>query len=345
MQLSEVRNIYDARGPFATIYLESRSPAEDAPQQVRLRWDDLKGDLEQAGADEHTVTALESAIIVDDIGEVQNNGRVLIANESGILLNESWGAHDLGDAAYFTQEPQLGTFLRDRARAVRLLVAIADRTGAVIRQEIAVHDHDVSTQAEHDVTDAADASVHKPREGAFSHKQIQRRADEATKQNLREVAEHMDGIAARWSPDAVILAGEVQGRNALKDELSAPLQEIAHEADRGGTDDDAAEQALSDELRDIAAELTYARSQKLANDFEQAKAHGLAAEGAASVSHAGQMGAIEQLLLEHDRSAEREAKIVTASVQADAQLGLIDTAVQDAVAAILRFEITDNMTT
>lgn len=345
MQLSEVRNIYDARGPFATVYLESRSPAEDAPQQVRLRWDDLKGDLEQAGADEQTVTALESAIIVDDIGEVQNNGRVLIANESGILLNESWDAHDLGDAAYFTQEPQLGAFLRDRARAVRLLVAIADRTGAVIRQEIAVHDHDVSEQAEHEVTDAADASVHKPREGAFSHKQIQRRADEATKQNLREVAEHMDDVAARWSPDAVILAGEVQGRNALKDELSTPLQEIAHEADRGGTDDDAAEQALSDELRDIAAEITYARSQKLANDFEQAKAHSLAAEGAASVSQAAQMGAIEQLLLEYDRSAEHEAKILTASVQADAQLGLIDTAVQDAVAAILRFEITDNMTT
>src|SRR5699024_506300 len=98
------------------------------------------------------------------------------------------------------------------------------------------------------------------------------------------------------------------------------------------------------ELRDIAAEITYARSQKLANDFEQAKAHSLAAEGAASVSQAAQMGAIEQLLLEYDRSAEHEAKILTASVQADAQLGLIDTAVQDAVAATLRFEITD-MTT
>ncbi|MDN6637463.1 MAG: hypothetical protein L0L05_03835, partial [Yaniella sp.] len=217
MQLAEVRNLYDQDGPFATVYLEGRAPAADAEHQVRLRWDDLRGRLEKDGAGEETVTALEKAVMVEDITEVQNNGRVLVANASGVLLNADWDAAiGAGDAAHFTQEPELGAFARERARSVRMLVAIADRTGATIRRVVAAEEHELDEQAERNVTEAANASVHKPREGALSHKQIQRRADEATKQNLREVAEHLDETSAKWHPDVVVLAGEVQGRNELR---------------------------------------------------------------------------------------------------------------------------------
>src|SRR5690625_1441242 len=35
MDLARIRPVYDHPGPFATVYLEGRSPGEDAPQQVR----------------------------------------------------------------------------------------------------------------------------------------------------------------------------------------------------------------------------------------------------------------------------------------------------------------------
>lgn len=344
MQLHEVRSVYDAHGPFATVYLEGRSPAEDAPQQIRLRWDDLKGRLTAAGADDKIVESLEHSVIVEDIGEVQNNGRVLVANSSGVLLNEDWDAAiGAGDAAHFTQEPELGAFARERGRSVRMLVAIADRTGATVRRVVVAQEHDLDERGERNVSQADDESVHKPRQGALSHNQIQRRADEATKQNVREVADQLDEIAAKWQPDVVVVAGEVQGRNALKDELSDKLQALLREADSGGTDDNAAEEALAHQLRSMASDVASDRIQRLTERFEQAKAHNQAVEGSREVVRAAELGAVETLLFEYDRSAADEAQVLAASVRVDAQFGLLETDVKDAVAAILRFEAPDEV--
>lgn len=284
-------------------------------------------------------------MIVDDITEVQNNGRVLVANAAGVLLNTDWDAAiGAGDAAHFTEEAELGAFARERARSVRMLVAIADRTGATLRRVVVADEHEVDELGEQNVTDVADGSVHKPREGALSHNQIQRSADEATKQNLREVAKQLDDIATTWSPDVVVLAGEVQGRTELRDELSGALSDLAREAESGGTDDDAAEEALANELRTIASDVASDRAQELTERYEYAAAHDQAVEGAEQVARAAEMGAIETLLLEYNRAATYEAEILGASVRMDAQLGLIEKQVEDGIAAVLRFEVPEELT-
>src|SRR5699024_9607573 len=134
---------------------------------------------------------------------------------AAVRLDAPWDAAlGAGDAAHLAQEPELGAYLRERERSVSMLVAIADQHGAVIR-DLTVSESDVpEPQGEEVVSDDSD-TVHKPREGALSHKQIQRRADEVAKQNLREVAEHIAASATRRRPDLVVLAGEVQGRTML----------------------------------------------------------------------------------------------------------------------------------
>ncbi|WP_255409137.1 MULTISPECIES: hypothetical protein [Kocuria] len=42
MQLAELRKIYDAEGPYATVYLETQEASEDAAKQIELRWNSLK---------------------------------------------------------------------------------------------------------------------------------------------------------------------------------------------------------------------------------------------------------------------------------------------------------------
>ena len=342
MQLSTIRTIYDADGPFATVYLEGRSPAEDAEQQVRLRWDDLRGRLAEAGAEEDVLEALDSAVIVEDITEVQTDGRVLVANSSGVLLNAPWDAAlGAGDAAHFSPDAQLGAYVRERDRSARLLVAIADQTGATIRRIVSAPQHTLDEREERDIAATSDESVHKPRQGALSHNQIQRRADEAVKQNARGVAEHLAEISRTWQPDLVVLAGEVQGRTALREELPVVLADITREVDAGGTDDDAAEEALADALRALAGELGEQRTADLTERLEYSRAHNLAAEGAAAVARAAQMGAVETLLLEYDRPATDEGALLAAATRIDAEVGVIDTEIPDAVAAVLRFEITE----
>ena len=92
MKLDIVRTITEARGPFATVYLEGRNPSEDAATQLRLRWDDLRGRLTESGADDEILAALDEVLTGDSpdrAQEIQADGRVLVANESGVLLNET----------------------------------------------------------------------------------------------------------------------------------------------------------------------------------------------------------------------------------------------------------------
>lgn len=341
MQLNEIRRVYNGQEPFITVYLEGRSPAEDSPQQVRLRWEELRRRLSEDGAADGVLASLDAAVLAEEPGEVQSSGRVLVADATSVVLDETWDAAlGSGDAAHLRREPELGALVRERARSV---VAIADRHGAVVRQVVVTQSTATTTQAEDHVGDTSEDpdSVHKPRKGALSHKNIQRRADEVVKQNLREVADHMDAVAKAWKPDLVVLAGAVQARTALQKELSPALREHFAETDAGGVDDDGAEEALANELHRLAEELSTAAAQQRAEQFGTAKAHGLAVEGADRVSKALEMSAVETLLLEYDRGAAREAQVLAASVRTDAEAALIDTHVEDGIAAILRFDVPD----
>ncbi|WP_047687983.1 hypothetical protein [Kocuria sp. ZOR0020] len=184
-------------------------------------------------------------------------------------------------------------------------------------------------------------SVQKPRGGALSHNQIQRRAEEAVQQNARGIAEHLEKTARSWNPDVLILAGEVQGRTALAAELPPALEEIKHDVERGGAQDERAEEALADELQSIAADLAVKNAADHAGSFEQAKAHNLAVEGVDAVAHAAGVGAVETLLLGTEAKTEQESNVLAACVRTDAELELMDLDAQDGVAAILRFDVSD----
>ncbi|MBP2380228.1 hypothetical protein [Brachybacterium sacelli] len=341
--LNAIRTIAEAEGPFATVYLEGRSPAEDAAQQVRLRWEELRRRLTEAGAEDAHLQPLEDAILVEDIGEVMADGRVLVTGSSGLLLDAPWDAAlGAGDAAHFADEAQLGPYLRERFRSVRMLVAVADQQGALVRQVVVAAQHTLAEQGEQEIGATSDESVHKPRQGALSHNQIQRRADEAVKQNARGVAEHLETVAGDWDPDLLVLAGEVQGRTALREELPVALAEITTEIEAGGIGDDGAEQALADALRELATETGAQRSQELTERFDHGRAHRLAVEGIGAVRGAIERGAVETLLLESERQAADEAALIAASARIDAQVGVVDAEVHDAIAAVLRFEIAED---
>lgn len=340
MKLQTIREVQEAQGPVATIYLESRSPDEDAEKHLRLRWDALRRELDGEGATDEVLSALEDAIIVDDIGEVQADGRVLVANHHGVLLNTTWDAAvGTGDAAHLADEAQLGPYIREAARSVRLLVAIANQEGAVVRREVAVGERERSAGPEEAVDPETVESVRKPRGQALSHKQIQRRADEGTKQNARGVAEHLSSVAKQWHPDALVLAGEVQGRSAVRDELAHALADICHETEKGGADDPSAEEALTVALREVASQVAAERARQHRERFEEAKANGRTAEGSSAVATAADLGAVDTVLLGDGAPAADEGALLAACARTDAQAETMEGTVPDGVAAILRFEL------
>ncbi len=344
IRLSAFRPVYEAEGPFATVYLEAREASEDAGDQVRLRWDALKKELADAGAHEQALQALEDAVLIENITEVQVEGRVLVANRDGLLLEEHWDAAlGSGDRAVLGEPAELGSYIRERIRSVRALVAVADQEGAVVRRLVLTSSEILHEGEEESISGSAVESVHKPREGALSHKQIQRTADEAAKQNIRDVVGRLSTIADRWQPDVLVLAGEVQGRKRLQEELPEDLKGIAQEVESGGgipsgSADEGAERSLTEDISGLAREIVIARAQATTGRFQELKAAGRAVEGSEEILKAVQLGAVETLLLRYDARAQQEDELLRAAAGVDARVGLVGVGVQDDAAATLRYE-------
>lgn len=340
MHLSQIRSVYDRQGPFATVYLEGRSPSDDAPTQTRLRWKALRERLIDQEADTAALDALESALAPEEAGEVQTDGRVLVATTDGVALDVAWDAAlGSGDEAYWTVAPELGGYVREEALSVRMLVVIAEQQGAVVRQEVAAGGHDLNELETSTVQKQTPHRVHKPRGQNLSHKRIQRRVDESVQQDARAIAEHLSAVAERFDPRLLVLAGEVQARTAIHDVLSADLAAICTEAERGGTDDDSAEEALAEELRRIASERSAADASRRSEEFLEANAHSLAAEGVDPVAQAADRGAVDTLLLNYNRHTGGDAELLRKCAVTDADVALADTEMAQGVGAVLRFAL------
>lgn len=341
MELAELRRVYEQDGPFATVYLEGRSPAEDAGAQIRLRWDALRERLRADGAGDGVLEHLDAELMSERSGEEQADGRVLVATESGVVLDAPWDAAlGSGDDAHWTTVPELGAYVREKARAVRELVVIADQEGAHVRQEVIAEQHEPQEVDAEEVRGGAVEGVHKPRGGALSHKQNQRRADEAVLRNAKDVAEHVRDVGARFRPEVLVLAGEVQARTAIRRELPAQAAPQVAETDRGGLDQGASDEALTEELLRIAGDLSERRAADLAERLESGLAHQLAVQGDESVAHAAEMGAVDTLLFQDDAPAAREAFLLKTCARTDSSAEVVRRELEDGVGALLRHPLT-----
>lgn len=339
MNFENLRTVYDNQGPFATVYLEGRSPSADAEKQVRLRWDELRENLANAGAADEILKNLDDTLIVEDITEVQTDGRVVVANADGVVLDEHWDAAlGTGDNSHYGDVPELGAYVREASRLVDMLLVIANQDGATIRELRVSPQHEAKQEAESLISGDSDEEIHAPRQGALSHNQIRRRADEIVKDNARAVAEHVDEIVRAREPDLVVVAGEVQGRTAVKAELSVRATELLEETDQGGTEDDGAEDALYDALKSMASDRVQAKQTEDTENLAYSKAHDLAVEGAEKVSQAAGRGAVATVLLNYDVGSAGEGAILADAVRSSADVGLTDSDVADGIAAILRYD-------
>lgn len=343
MQLTTLRSIFEQAGPFATVYLEARSPGADAAGQMRLRWRALRERLESVGAAGGAIDVLAAELDRDVPGEEQADGRVLVAGAERVVLDAAWDAAiGAGDAAHWQELPDLGPYVREALRSVRALIVAADQHSARVRQEVVAEQHEPRTLDEQHVEGSAVEQVHKPRGQDLAHKRIQRRADEAAGQNARDIVERVRKIASEFRPHVLVLAGEVQARQALRTELPEELARVAVETDRGGGGDEASAMALADELLRIAGEYSEQAAEQRTERWQGALAHELAVQGAHEAAHAVEQGAVETLLLEPGADAKREAFLLKMCAKTGAEVDLVaeGTGLDDGVGAILRYQMT-----
>lgn len=340
MNSSQLRKVYEQGGPYATVYLEGRAPSADADTQIRLRWSELRERLTSAGAGEPLLESIDAITLVDEPTEVHTDGRTIVANPQGILLDEHWDAAlGEGDAAHYGDVPELGAYLRQECRQFDVVLVIAGQDGATVRELSVTPDRERRETDGVHVTSDNDEDINKPRRGAYSHNQIRRRVDEIIKANARSVSDFVDRLVTENAPDVVVLAGEVQGRTAVKSELSVRSEELLHEISEGGDDDEGAEEATDVAVRTLVTKLAEEREAENSERLSESKAHDRAVEGRAEVEKAVARGAVATLLIDDADAAEGEAGIIADAIQSSAEIGLSHDPMADGIAAILRYDV------
>ncbi|QPP09068.1 hypothetical protein G4Z16_24630 [Streptomyces bathyalis] len=338
MELSPLKPLYAEGEAFATVYLEGRSPGEDAADQVRLRWKSLRERLRADGANEATLAALDKALARDKAGEEQVNGRVLVASDRGeVVLDEPWDASlGAGDDARWGVLPQPGAYVREATHAARVLLLVAGHAGTKLSRLVVARD---PAESPNGPQDGAAEGSHRSRTGEPAHRRIRHRTDDATVANGDALAAAVSSALGRFTPDVVILAGEVQDRTSSRDQLPGDLHDKIVETSRGGAPDLGAQEALDEEVLRIATEHIERRLQDNASRLREALGHRDAVQGDAQVLKAAETGALETLLLEEGTDAKRESLLLREASRTGARLALVPqgTGLESGSAGILRF--------
>lgn len=340
MDLNRLRHVYDQDGPFATVYLEGRSPGEDAGEQIRLRWRALRERLVSGGATTPVLEALDAELRSGVAGEEQADGRVLVASKAGVLLHEPWDAAlGTGDDARWTPVPELGAYAREAARSVRMLVVISDAHGARIRRELLAEQHEPQQLSSLNIAGSGVGRVLKPHGGALSHRQIHRQAEEALERNAKDIVDSTRKAAANFRPHVIVLAGEVQSRTAVRQQLTDDIAGLVTEAEHGGRDEPTADEALHDELLTMAGDQAARRSARYTDQFNAALKRGRAVQSHEQVAEAAESGAVDTLLFESGVPGSHEGSLLKLCAQTSSEFGVVteDTGLTDGVGAILRF--------
>jgi Bacterial archaeo-eukaryotic release factor family 2 len=284
MDLSRTREIFERPGPFATVYLEAVQAAEDSAKQVALRWRGLQNQLQQQGADDKTIAALD-----EELGG-ERPGSLLFDDEVEAL-------DAAGDVAVWSPLPELGRYYRSQTGSVRVLLAVVDQTGGDLYQVIADNSEGARELDEQTVKGTALETIHKPRGQGLSNRKIQNRHEMASYENADAVVAGIRGVVKQFRPEVIALAGEIQGRSAVRNELPGDLAEITREIEAGSRAAGASEDALEDALLTVAGTFATERESGVRQRFQEGKGHGNAVEGLEPVLEAARTGAVDTLVL------------------------------------------------
>jgi len=122
--------------------------------------------------------------------------------------------------------------------------------------------------------------VHKVRHGGYAHRQMQRRVEETTRQNIEDVAKELTSLANEARAEVVVLAGEVASRSALHEALGSTGARTV-EIEEGGRAAGSETEALYRRISESVTEEADRRNDELVQRFraEQGRDKGLAVAG------------------------------------------------------------------
>ncbi|MFI5606961.1 Vms1/Ankzf1 family peptidyl-tRNA hydrolase [Amycolatopsis sp. NPDC051903] len=281
MDTRALRPLTDTTGPFVSVHFDDSHDTEDAGKQLRLRLKEIEAALSEQNADPETVDVV---LRTAEAGPppVGRAGRSLIAANGKIVADRRLAAPPAGQDARYSDLPYFLPVVTHTEDVPDYVLVLVDRVGA----EVEVHHADGTTRSE--TVRGRDDDVHKVRGGGPAHRSIQAHSDETVRRNLEDVATHVAKTVERTGAGLVVLAGEVQARAELREQLPEPVRSITQETETGGRAAGSDRDELDERVHELLTGRHLVELDDLAERFraEVGRGSGLAVSGLQAVTAA-----------------------------------------------------------
>ncbi|RCW43953.1 hypothetical protein DFQ14_10598 [Halopolyspora algeriensis] len=296
MKLGFLQDVYEQSGPFATVYLDTSSDVENAPKEVGLRWRSARESLADQGADEATLQAIEERIGEHQWRESGRRGQLVVAAQGRVLLNDELPQppteFPADEQVFFGPLPHLMPYLRMRSARIPHVVAVVDHSGADITSVNAARESDSTT------VESGGVPLRKSHTAGEGNEQRHHHAvEERWQHNAADMAAEIETRALRISAEAIVLAGDVQQRKLVQEQLRKGLQDMVVQTGASSRDRKESGKNLDEEVSEVVRSAVESRVDEMVREFERERGeHDRAVEGWEATVGSLQRGQVRTLL-------------------------------------------------
>ena len=299
--LEDLRDVVSRPGPFLTDYAAFEPATESLAAEVRVRWENRRRALAEAGASD---SALESAAAALEGEHRGVAGLALVVPGSGAPLIERLPSPPR-ETASWQEIPALRPLIALRQRHVPHVVALVDRIGADLRtwtgSEAGGHDIDMTVDGDDDV-------ITKVAPGGWSQRRFQQRAEDSWQHNMTQVATQLVALAERLRAQVVAVGGDERAIGYLLDALPGEVRKRVERIGVTRAEDGSAERLTAEVNAELAAWSTARVDAALALHAEEIGQDDRATAGAGRTLEALRTSRVALLLVAERADDEAEAR-------------------------------------
>jgi hypothetical protein len=217
---AEIARVFEADGPFTSVYMDTEGDVEQAADRVALRWKNLRGSMLAAGVPVATVAAIDPLV----------EGSYMAGATLAVIAAVDGPRY----AANLPDPPPRDTLLRHGAlpdvvpllaaaqAAVPHVAVLTDRTGADMAARGVADEAARAERVEGRVT----PHLHKPQAGGWSQPRFHHRAEAIWESNASEVADALARLVDQVRPRFVAAAGDVRALQLLREQAPKRVREL-----------------------------------------------------------------------------------------------------------------------
>lgn len=298
MRTHTFRDLYEAKGPFASVLIDVGHDTEDGARQHELRVREACDRLTELGAPREAVDA-----VAERLGELVSQpapvARLVVATSDGVRHDEVASLQVDQPVATWAPLPDLGAWIGHRDSVVTFVLAVVDHIGG----DVSVHVSDTPQADEQSTVGGETQLVRQTGTGGWAALRFQHSTEKVWKDNADAVVDEVTSHV-RAGHHLVLLAGDPQSVSLVRAGLESVPATVV-ELSSGSRAEDGGEDAMAEAIREALREHVVSRRVSLVHELQERRGRDYAvATGIAEVAEAFVRGQVETLLIDPAAAAE-----------------------------------------